>query len=634
MPSRMLTRSFRRDVLLSFVVAMAAAASGAACVTPAHRQQTAANPGGSMATTPAQTADSARAFIAQVNNDLLRLWTRSSTAEWIKNTYITDDTERSSAAANEEVLGYQAAAIKSAAWFRDVPVDPDTARMLHLLRVSAALAAPSDPARRLELTTLAAKLEGLYGKGKWCPQGAQDGGKKECRDLEQLSELMRVSRNHGDLLAAWVGWHSIAREMRPSYARFVELANEGAREVGFDNTGDLWRSAYDMPPADFERETDRLWQQVKPLYDDLHCYVRAQLGKTYGTDKVPPTGPIPAHLLGNMWAQEWANVYPLVEPYKDHGNLDVTAALVKQKYDERRMVKLGEGFFTSLGLDPLPATFWQRSMFVKPRDREVVCHASAWDVTYSDDLRIKMCIKINEEDLVTIHHELGHNYYFHYYNKLPALYQQGANDGFHEAIGDAITLSITPSYLKQVGLLRTVPTDAKGIINVQMKDALEKVAFLPFGRLIDQWRWDVFAGRITPATYNAAWWELRRRYQGVSAPVARTEEDFDPGAKYHIPANVPYMRYFLARILQFQFHRAMCEAAGHKGPLHECSIFGSKEAGARLRDMLALGASRPWFDALQAMTGQREMDAGALLDYFAPLRAWLRTENAGRRCGW
>jgi peptidyl-dipeptidase A len=414
----------------------------------------------------------------------------------------------------------------------------------------------------------------------------------------------------------------------------VALSNEGARDIGFADTGVLWRSSYDMTVEAFEKEAARLWDEVRPLYDDLHCYVRTQLGRKYGRERVPPGAPIPAHLLGNMWAQEWANIYPLVEPYPGQASLDVSKALVEGKYGPVQMVKVGERFFTSLGLDPLPKTFWERSMLTKPRDREVVCHASAWDVTMSDDLRIKMCIKPTEEDLVTIHHELGHDYYFHAYYKLPALYQQGANDGFHEAIGDALTLSITPAYLKQLGFIAEVPKDDKGLINVQMKDALEKVAFLPFGKLIDEWRWGVFSGRIPPARYNSAWWDLVRKYQGVAPPVPRTEEDFDPGSKYHIPANVPYTRYFLARLLQFQFHRAMCRLAGHQGPLHTCSIYGNKEVGRRLQAMLALGASKPWPDALEALTGEREIQAGALLDYFAPLRAWLKDKNKGEKCGW
>ncbi|HZI16800.1 MAG TPA: M2 family metallopeptidase, partial [Myxococcus sp.] len=521
-------------------------------------------------------------------------------------------------------------AIKEARRFEGLQLDADTARMLHLLKVSQSLPAPADAQKRAELAATAAKLEGLYGKGKYCGKD----GRGQCRDLEELSQLIARSRNYDELLDAWQGWHTVSRPMRPLYERLVSISNEGAQDIGVSDLGTLWRSSYDMPPEAFEKEAQRLWGQVKPLYDELHCYVRGRLAKQYGEAKVPAGKPIPAHLLGNMWAQEWNNIYPLVEPFPGQASLDVDSALKSQGYDPVKMVKLGEKFFTSLGLKPLPQTFYERSQFTKPRDREVVCHASAWDVTYENDLRIKMCIKPTEEDLITIHHELGHNYYYTYYYTLPVLYQAGANDGFHEAIGDALTLSITPAYLQQAGLLKSVPKNEKNLINLQLKDALEKVAFLPFGLLVDQWRWEVFSGRTKPADYNKAWWTLREKYQGVAAPVARSEEDFDPGAKYHVPANVPYTRYFLARILQFQFHKSLCEASGHQGPIHECSIYGNKEAGKRLQAMLELGASKPWPDALEAMTGTRQMDATALLDYFSPLRTWLQAQNKGQKCGW
>jgi peptidyl-dipeptidase A len=575
------------------------------------------------------TAAEAKAFVQKVDADLRRLWVRGSTADWIRATYITDDTERNAAVANEEIMAYIAEAQKTAARFVGVKVAPETDRMLTLLRVAAVLPAPSDAKKRAELAELTAKLEGMYGKGKYC----KNGDPKQCKTLDDIEDILAKSRNYDELLDLWTGWHAIARPMRPMFQRLVELTDEGSREVGFSDTGAVWRSSYDMPPDDFSKETERLWQQVRPLYEQLHCYVRAQLMKTYG-GKIPAKGPIPAHLLGNMWAQDWSNIYSLVEPYKGQGSLDVTEALKKQNYDPTKLVKLAESFFTSMGLDPLPATFWQRSMFVKPHDREVVCHASAWDVQFDNDLRIKVCIKINEENLITLHHELGHDYYFHYYYKLPILFQQGANDGFHEAIGDALTLSITPSYLKKLGLIQSAPTDQKGLINFQMKDALEKIAFLPFGLLVDQWRWDVFSGKTKPENYNKAWWTLREKLQGVAPAVPRGESEFDPGAKFHVPGNTPYMRYFLARILQFQFHRAMCKAAGWTGPLHECSIYGNKAAGDKLRAMLSLGASKPWQEALYAMTGEKQMDASAILDYFAPLAAWLKEQNKGQVCGW
>jgi peptidyl-dipeptidase A len=420
--------------------------------------------------------------------------------------------------------------------------------------------------------------------------------------------------------------------MRDDYRRFVELANMGARELGFADTGAMWRSGYDMPPEEFAAELNRLWGQVRPLYEALHCHVRARLREHYG-DAVPAGGPLPAHLLGNMWAQSWGNVYELVAPPDADPGYDLDERLEAAGYDPLEMVRSGENFFSSLGFAPLPDTFWERSMFTKPADRDVVCHASAWDVDQVDDLRIKMCIKITAEDFRTIHHELGHNYYQRAYNQQPFLYRNSANDGFHEAIGDVIALSVTPSYLVEIGLLENEPDPAKDL-GLLMGDALDKVAFLPFGLLIDQWRWKVFSGEIPAEGYNQGWWDLRLKYQGIAPPVERTEQHFDPGAKYHIPGNTPYTRYFLAHVLQFQFHRDLCAIAGYQGPLNRCTIYGSAEAGERLARTLEMGQSRPWPEALALISGSGEMDATAILDYFAPLKAWLDEQNAGRRCGW
>jgi peptidyl-dipeptidase A len=589
----------------------------------------------------APTGAEAKAFAARVNGDLQRLTARQQTAEWIKSTYITDDTERNAAAMNEDLMAYLSEAVHASVPYAASGPDADTARMLLLLRVGQTLPAPADPAKRAELAAIAARLEGLYGKGKVCGpigparKGAPGAGAGPgCKDLQDLEEILAKSRDWDTLVAAWTGWHAVAREMRAPYERLVALGNEGAREIGFKDLGELWRAGYDMPPDAFEADTDRLWQEVKPFYDELHCYVRGRLQEVYGKARVPDGKPIPAHLLGNMWAQEWSNLYPLVEPYRNRASLDVDAALKAQRWDAVRMVKTGEAFFGSLGLHPLPKTFWERSMLVKPPGRDVVCHASAWDVTASGDLRIKMCVRPTEEDLVTIHHELGHNYYQRAYLPQPFLFQNGANDGFHEAIGDAIALSVTPAYLKRLGLVRAEPRDEKGTIDVQMKRALDKVAFLPWAKLVDQWRWDVFAGKVPPDRWVASWWGLRERTQGVAPPAACTEADFDPGAKYHVAANVPYTRYFLATFYQFQFHKALCDAAGWKGPLHACSVFGSKEAGAKLERMLEMGASRPWPEAYAALTGKTRADASALLEYFAPLRAWLQEQNRGKACGW
>jgi peptidyl-dipeptidase A len=583
--------------------------------------------------------EEAKAFIEQVDKDLRRLWVARDRAGWANQNFITEDTEALAASGEEATAAYMTEAIQKARRFDGVKADPVTARQLLLLKLAQVVPAPSNAEERRELAEIQSSMQGTYGKGEYCPAAGspllkQPPGGKKCLKLDDLSRVMKRSRNYDEQLEAWKGWHAIAPAMKDKYARYAELGSKGAKEIGFADMGALWRSAYDMPPDAFEADVERLWSDVKPLYDDLHCYARKKLRAKYGKDKVPEKAPIPAHLLGNMWAQQWDAIYDLVEPFPGQGSLDVDRKLREKKYDAQKMVRLGEAFFTSLGLDPLPKTFWERSLFTRPKDREVVCHASAWDPSWNDDLRIKMCIEPTEDDLITIHHELGHDYYFHYYTKLPILFQAGANAGFHEGIGDTLALSVTPEYLKGLGLLDQVPKGDKGRINVQMKMALDKIAFLPFGLLIDKWRWDVFAGKTPKDKYNQAWWDLRKRYQGVDAPIARSEADFDPGAKYHVPASTPYAIYFLARIYQFQFHRALCKAAGHKGSLDTCSIHGNKEAGAKLRAMLSLGQSRPWPEALALLSGETKADASALVEYFAPLQSWLKDQNKGETCGW
>ena len=577
------------------------------------------------------TPEGARAFIAAVEKDLFDLSVIGSRAAWVNATYITDDTD--AVAAYFGTIGTEKGVryAKQAAQYAKVPgLDADTARKLNILRGALVLPAPSTPGAAAELNSISTRLQSAYGKGRARHRGKEITG-------DDAEALMGTLRNPAELREVWQSWHeNVGRPMRADYTRLVEIANQGARELGFADTGAMWRSQYDMSPEEFSAMYERLWSEVKPLYDDLHCYTRTKLNQKYGNAVQPATGPVRADLLGNMWAQEWGGIYDIVAP-KGAGDIgyDLTDLLVKKKYTPEQMVRVGERFYTSLGLDPLPESFWQRSQIVRPQGREVVCHASAWDLDNRDDLRIKMCTKVNADDFVTIHHELGHNYYQRAYKDQPYLYLNGANDGFHEAIGDFVALSVTPEYLVQIGLLdRNKVPDASKDTGLLLRQAMDKVAFLPFGLLVDKWRWGVFDGSTPPSRYNASWVGLKQQYQGIVPPVARSEADFDPGAKYHIPGNTPYARYFLARILQFQFYKAACDMAGWKGPLHRCSFYGNKEVGQRLNAMLQMGASRPWPDALQAFTGTREMSARPMLEYFAPLQAWLRQQNQGRQCGW
>lgn len=621
-------------------VLSALAAASLALAAPAHAQR--ARPAAKA--TPAEAAR----FVAAAERELADLNVKANRAQWVSNTYITDDTEELSAEATQNLnVAIQRLAMQ-AKRFDGLTLAPELRRKLTLLKLALVAPPPGNPSDAAELTKLTVGMEADYGKGTYCrAKGALDftrsqgaraaapgaAGDTTCLQLGELSRILATSRNPDSLLDAWAGWHTISRPMRQRYARFVELSNKGARELGFANTGAMWRAGYDMPPDQFAQELERLWQQVQPLYVSLHAYVRQRLVDRYGPQVVQPDGLIPADLLGNMWAQEWGNIYDVVAPPGAPPTVDITALLARKKVDAVGMAHYADDFFQSLGFAPLPKTFWERSMLVKPRDREVVCHASAWDIDDRSDVRVKACLEPTGEDFITIHHEEGHNFYQRAYSTQPFLFRGGANDGFHEAIGDAIALSITPSYLKQVGLLDTLPSTA-GDTAMLLRQALDKVAFLPFGLLIDQWRWKVFSGEITPADYNASWWALREKYQGIAPPLPRSEADFDPAAKFHVAANVPYTRYFLARILQFQFYRALCREAGYTGPLYRCSFFGSKTAGAKLAKMLEAGASRPWQETLFEMTGERDMDASALMEYFAPLKAWLDQQNAGKTVGW
>ncbi len=572
-----------------------------------------------------------REFLADYDQSLRAISVESNKAAWVQATHITEDTQWLAAKAAERTLSFMSGAAREARGFRPETADPPLARQLKLLQLSSGV--PGDAAELAELTQLSSRLEAMYGGGRYC-RPAPPNAATECFSLEELEVILRESRDPAELLEAWQGWRQVAPAMKAHYVRFAQLQNIGAQELGYADAGVLWRAGYDMEAEAFAAEVERLWSQVKPLYEALHCHVRAELSSQYGADVVAPDQPIPAHLLGNMWAQQWGNLYPRLTPYPGEDDLDVSAALAAQGYDAERMVRQAEGFYQDIGFPALPESFYRNSLLVKPRDREVVCHASAWDLDYAGDVRIKMCIEPDEDNLMTIYHELGHIYYDLAYNPLPLLFQNGAHDGFHEAVGDTMMLAMTPDYLRSVGLVGASSRSERATINQQFKMALDKVAFLPFGLLVDKWRWQVFSGEVGPEAYNAAWWALKREYQGVEAPVARPAEAFDPGAKYHIPGNTPYMRYFLAHILQFQFYEAMCRAAGHEGALHACSFAGSKAAGERMWAMLQYGQSRPWPEALEALTGQRSMDAGSLLRYFAPLKAWLDERNAQRACGW
>jgi peptidyl-dipeptidase A len=572
------------------------------------------------------TVAEAERFILDAEQRLERLGLDAQRAEWVAENFITLDTETMTAQSNEQFLTLSGEVALQARRFKDLKLPQASARKLLLMQRTLMLPEAAD---RSSYARLAAGMTGAYGKAKYCPAAPAAAGaaKPACMPLGELEKVLATSRDPARLKDVWLGWHAQSPAYKQDYAKYVAVSNKGARAMGAADTGALWRSFYDMPPEAFSAEMERLWQQVKPLYDSLHTYTRYKLRQVYGAAAVPLDTPIPAHLLGNMWAQSWDNLYPLLKPAGLEKSEDLTALLEERKTGAVDMTRYAEGFYTSLGMRALPATFWERSLLTKPRDRDVVCHASAWDLDGKDDVRVKMCITPTAEDFRTIHHELGHLYYDLAYNAQPPLFRNGANDGFHEAIGDTVALSITPAYLKRVGLMKSEPDPAQDI-GPLLYTALQKIAFMPFAYKVDKWRWQVYGGQVQPADYDKAWWALTEQYQGVARPAPIDGEGgFDAGAKFHVASDTPYARYFLAHVLQFQFHRALCREAGDTGPLYRCSIYGNKQAGARFQQMLAMGTSKPWPEALKAVTGEERMDATAMLDYFAPLKAWLDAQN-------
>jgi len=641
-----------RHLLLALAIG-----AGVATLAACKKDEPAADSAAVPAAPKGETADE---FVARVNDEFKKMYPELTAAQWLSSTYINDDSQLLAAKGNERYLTQLNSWIDQAKKFEGQKMSAESARAIQLLKLATAMPAPKDPVKLAELTQIATKMEGTYGAGSYC---TGEGDAKKCRQLGELEDVLRSSRDYDAQLDAWQGWHTIAQPMRKDYTRFVELVNEGSKEMGFADAGEMWRSGYDMTPAEIAAETDRLWGQVKPLYEQLHCYTRTKLQATYGVEKGQVNGLLPAHLMGNMWQQDWGNLWDMLEPYKGAGSLDITGALEKQYQADyqaalakagpgvgtdklfqaereaqlqvaKQMTERAQDFYTSLGMPKLPESYWTKTQFIKPMDRDVVCHASAWDMNMTGDVRTKMCIKPNEEDFTTIYHELGHVYYYLAYNKLPPLFQTGAHDGFHEAIGDTMVLAMTPDYLKSIGMVGDQQQTNEALINAQMRMALAKVSFMPFGLMIDRWRWGVFDGSIKPADYNKAWWDLKAKYQGVAPATARSEDFFDPGAKYHVPGNTPYTRYFLSHVLQFQFYKGLCDAAGYKGPLYNCSFYGNKAAGQKFWAMLEKGASQPWQGTLKELTGTDKMDAGAVLEYFAPLQEWLKQQNEGQTCGW
>ncbi|CAG0912459.1 unnamed protein product [Notodromas monacha] len=595
------------------------------------------------------------AFLERYNTESSRLLNKGIILDWAYNTNITDANAEASTAASLELQAFSLASFNEALEFDSTNFSEDTQRQLK--SVGAKQLPEAEQQTLSEVLTLLrgiftnilciemhvqiilrqilSNMSRIYGSGQVCWEDGQ------CSVLEgtedSLSTLFATSTDEPKLRYAWEQWRTnVGRPMKPYYEQYVELKNQLAVIRNYTDYGHEMRSRYEID--DFELSMEEIYNTTLPYYLELHAYVRRKLYDTYGPEVVDLEGPIPAHLLGDMWGRFWNNIYNLTEPYPGLQSVDPTPQMVAQGYTPERMFRQGDAFYQSMGLKAVPDTFYELSMIEKPQDgREVVCHPTAWDFFDGQDYRIKMCTVVSFDDFLVIHHEMGHIQYFMQYSDLPTVYRDGANDGFHEAIGELMSMAVsTPKHLETIGLIDEVVENPDLDINFLLKTSFGSLSTLPFHYVMDLWRWRAFRGEYPDNQWNDEFWKLKESLVGVKAPVERTPEDLDPPALFHISGDYDMMRYFTRTILQFQFFESLCEASGHQGPIYKCDFSGSTAAGDRLAALLRMGRSKPWPDALEELTGQREMDVNPLLNYFAPLYNWLQTENKrlNNKIGW
>ncbi len=575
-------------------------------------------------------------FLDESENTLGPLLIKSNLAQWTYAIDINNKNKKKAEKANIELQNQLTTILAKIQHIDKTKLNESQLRILKRLSLANNIPTPPAYLDRTILNTNLSKLSSSYQQGHYCPPSSvQNTSSKQglktkptCLNLREINYQLANESNAEILAELWLAWHEITKNMKVSFSQVVETANKAAQYKQYRDLSHYWQSKYETPARQHKHDFTQLWQQVKPLYKDLHCYVATQLQTHYKPPTMPKDNSIPIHLLGDLWAQSWLPVLPLIRPEAPTNSLQT--ALLDANYTPKKMVKTAEQFFISLGFSPLPLSFWHRSVFTKPKDTNSNCQASAWSIDGKEDLRLKMCININQDDFYTVHHELGHHFYQRSYQQQRLFFRDGAHDGFHEAVGDAIALSITPSYLNEIGLSsKTQPQDA---ISPLLEKALTTIPLIAYAYIADIWRWQVFGGEIEKKDWNKHWWNLRKQEQGIIAPHTRTEKYIDALAKYHLANNIPYSKYFFAAILQFQIHQQLCLDIGHQGQLHKCSIYGNKKAGQRLKKLLEQGASLPWSEQLKQFNGQEKMDGKALVNYFLPLHTWLKRKNEGQEC--
>ncbi|CRK96558.1 CLUMA_CG009925, isoform A [Clunio marinus] len=569
-----------------------------------------------------------RKFLIEIDKKNSAECTLNVAAQWAFETNVNEVTQIDALAAQQRYSDYMRSIWEQIKLIDKTSLyDENLHRQLKLLASIGPSALPADQLDRYN--RIINDMLAIYNSATIC--GYEQPFQCSLRLQPHLKEIMAKSRDWDELTWVWTEWRRKAgKPIRDLFEQLTDLTNEAANYNNYKDAAEYWSFQFDTP--NFRYEMEDVWKEILPLYEQLHTYVRRKLREFYGPDKINRNAPLPAHILGNMYGQSW-NILDITVPYPGRSNLDVTPAMRAQGYSPLIMFQLGEEFFTSMNMTAMPPEFWAHSIFEEPVDRPVLCQPSAWDFCNGADYRIKMCTDVTHKDFVTVHHELAHIQYFLNYHNNPKVFRDGANPGFHDAIGDAISLSITPKHLQGLGLIQKSIDDTAHEINFLFAMAMDKVVFLPYALALEQWRFDVFSKKVHKEQFNCHYWLLREKYGGIKPPVLRSELDFDPGAKYHVPANVPYMKYFFSTVFQFQLHRAMCIASKEfdpsnpSKPLHKCSIYRHHEAGHMLKKLMSKGASQPWQHTIQEVMGEGRLDGSAVREYFKPLEEWLRNEN-------
>uniref|UniRef100_UPI0039BD93C6 Angiotensin-converting enzyme 2 n=1 Tax=Homo sapiens TaxID=9606 RepID=UPI0039BD93C6 len=595
-----------------------------------------------VAVTAAQSTieEQAKTFLDKFNHEAEDLFYQSSLASWNYNTNITEENVQNMNNAGDKWSAFLKEQSTLAQMYPLQEIQNLTVKLqLQALQQNGSSVLSEDKSKRLN--TILNTMSTIYSTGKVCnPDNPQ-----ECLLLEPgLNEIMANSLDYNERLWAWESWRSeVGKQLRPLYEEYVVLKNEMARANHYEDYGDYWRGDYEVNGVDgydYSRgqlieDVEHTFEEIKPLYEHLHAYVRAKLMNAYPS-YISPIGCLPAHLLGDMWGRFWTNLYSLTVPFGQKPNIDVTDAMVDQAWDAQRIFKEAEKFFVSVGLPNMTQGFWENSMLTDPGNvQKAVCHPTAWDLG-KGDFRILMCTKVTMDDFLTAHHEMGHIQYDMAYAAQPFLLRNGANEGFHEAVGEIMSLSAaTPKHLKSIGLLSPdFQEDNETEINFLLKQALTIVGTLPFTYMLEKWRWMVFKGEIPKDQWMKKWWEMKREIVGVVEPVPHDETYCDPASLFHVSNDYSFIRYYTRTLYQFQFQEALCQAAKHEGPLHKCDISNSTEAGQKLFNMLRLGKSEPWTLALENVVGAKNMNVRPLLNYFEPLFTWLKDQNKNSFVGW